>query len=131
MERRIRAATHRMGALIDDLLNLSRITRTELTKQQVDEIRGRLYAAREQRVHPGRDDKVVTSWNALMTHVHASEELFTVGGVWRAEVRRTPDGWRFSRVTVEPVWTSGEPPVVAASLAWTRRGSRARRRPDS
>jgi signal transduction histidine kinase len=34
--RRIRAATHRMGALIDDLLNLSRITRTELTKQQVD-----------------------------------------------------------------------------------------------
>ena len=34
--RRIRAATHRMGTLIDDLLNLSRITRTELTKQQVD-----------------------------------------------------------------------------------------------
>jgi uncharacterized protein len=35
-------------------------------REQVDEIRGRLYAAREQRVHPGRDDKVVTSWNALM-----------------------------------------------------------------
>ena len=28
---RIRAATQRMGTLIDDLLNLSRITRTELT----------------------------------------------------------------------------------------------------
>ena len=34
--RRIRAATQRMGTLIDDLLNLSRITRTELTRQPVD-----------------------------------------------------------------------------------------------
>jgi signal transduction histidine kinase len=33
---RIRAATQRMGALIDDLLNLSRITRTELTSKPVD-----------------------------------------------------------------------------------------------
>ena len=33
---------------------------------RLDGIRTRLYAAREQRVHPGRDDKVVTSWNALM-----------------------------------------------------------------
>jgi signal transduction histidine kinase len=33
---RIRAATQRMGTLIDDLLNLSRITRTELTLKQVD-----------------------------------------------------------------------------------------------
>ncbi len=28
-------------------------------------IRTRLFEAREQRVHPGRDDKVVTSWNGL------------------------------------------------------------------
>jgi light-regulated signal transduction histidine kinase (bacteriophytochrome) len=33
---RIRAATQRMGMLIDDLLNLSRITRTELTLGPVD-----------------------------------------------------------------------------------------------
>ena len=35
-------------------------------RTQVDEIRARLHAAREQRVHPGRDDKVVTAWNGLM-----------------------------------------------------------------
>jgi signal transduction histidine kinase len=34
--RRIRAATQRMGLLIDDLLNLSRVTRTEIRKERVD-----------------------------------------------------------------------------------------------
>jgi light-regulated signal transduction histidine kinase (bacteriophytochrome) len=34
--RRIRAATQRMGTLIDDLLNLSRITRTELARRRVN-----------------------------------------------------------------------------------------------
>ena len=32
----------------------------------LDEIRSRLYAARERRVRPGLDDKRLTSWNALM-----------------------------------------------------------------
>ena len=35
-------------------------------QQRIDGIRTRLYEVRERRVHPGRDDKVVTSWNALM-----------------------------------------------------------------
>jgi len=34
--KRIEAASNRMGDLIDDLLNLSRVTRTELKKQQID-----------------------------------------------------------------------------------------------
>jgi signal transduction histidine kinase len=33
---RVRAATQRMGMLIDDLLNLSRVTRTEMRKERVD-----------------------------------------------------------------------------------------------
>ena len=34
--RRIRSATHRMGELIDDLLNLSRVTRAEMYKERID-----------------------------------------------------------------------------------------------
>jgi uncharacterized protein YyaL (SSP411 family) len=32
----------------------------------LDQARRKLYEAREQRVHPGLDDKVITSWNGLM-----------------------------------------------------------------
>ncbi|HXA28350.1 MAG TPA: thioredoxin domain-containing protein [Candidatus Angelobacter sp.] len=40
-------------------------------QQNVDGIRERLYAVREQRVHPGRDDKVIIAWNALMLDAFA------------------------------------------------------------
>jgi len=41
---------------------------TDITElhTRVRSIRERLYSAREQRVHPGRDDKVLTCWNGLM-----------------------------------------------------------------
>lgn len=65
-------------------------------------------------------ERATASWNALMTHVHhdatlqerggEADPLFTVGGRFEADLRRTPDGWRFSRVAVRPVWTKGEPP---------------------
>jgi uncharacterized protein YyaL (SSP411 family) len=35
-------------------------------QRRLERARGKLFAAREERVHPGRDDKVLTSWNALM-----------------------------------------------------------------
>ncbi|MFJ4472378.1 nuclear transport factor 2 family protein [Streptomyces sp. NPDC089424] len=57
-------------------------------------------------------ERADVSWNAHMTHVHEDGSLFTVGGRFDAEVRRTPDGWRFSRMAVRPVWTQGRPPVV-------------------
>ncbi|MCH8058236.1 MAG: DUF255 domain-containing protein [Proteobacteria bacterium] len=34
--------------------------------RQVDRIRSELYAAREERIHPLRDEKIVTAWNAMM-----------------------------------------------------------------
>ena len=35
-------------------------------RRMLDSARAKLFAARDKRVHPGRDDKVLTSWNALM-----------------------------------------------------------------
>ncbi len=32
----------------------------------LESARAKLFAAREQRIHPGRDDKILTSWNGLM-----------------------------------------------------------------
>jgi len=36
---------------------------------------------------------------------------FTLGEVYRFELVRTPDGWRFARVETTPVWMSGVLPV--------------------
>ncbi|MFF8843915.1 nuclear transport factor 2 family protein [Streptomyces sp. NPDC015127] len=76
-------------------------------------------------VDVGGDEETATaSWNALMVHVHhdstlrergeGADPLFTVGGVYDAELLRTPGGWRISRMDVRAVWTTGEPPVVTA-----------------
>lgn len=34
--------------------------------QNVDQVRQQLYTAREQREHPGRDEKIITAWNGMM-----------------------------------------------------------------
>ncbi|MGK5637075.1 nuclear transport factor 2 family protein [Streptomyces sp. URMC 126] len=70
------------------------------------------------------------SWNSLMTHVHHAATLrecgegalpvFTVGGLWQATLRRTPDGWRFSRTSVRPNWTTGEPPPLPEAATAAR-----------
>jgi PAS domain S-box-containing protein len=54
--RRVRAATQRMGALIDDLLTLSRVTRREMRREAVD-LSGLAQAIAEQlvRTDAGRD----------------------------------------------------------------------------
>ncbi|MEU2561877.1 nuclear transport factor 2 family protein [Streptomyces longispororuber] len=62
------------------------------------------------------------SWNALMTHVHHAatlrqrgedaEPLFVVGGYYEAELRRTPAGWRISHLSVQALWTTGQPPEL-------------------
>jgi ketosteroid isomerase-like protein len=40
--------------------------------------------------------------------------LWTVGGWYDCAYRRTPDGWRFTRVAITPVWQSGSAPDWAA-----------------
>jgi len=50
--------------------------------RQVDRIRSELYHAREQRIHPGRDDKIITAWNAMMILALAEAAALPEGGVY-------------------------------------------------
>jgi signal transduction histidine kinase len=53
--RRVRAATQRMGTLIDDLLNLSRVTRSEMSRERTDlGAIARTIASELQRAQPER-----------------------------------------------------------------------------
>ncbi|CAN5804415.1 thioredoxin domain-containing protein [soil metagenome] len=40
-------------------------------RERIEEVRAKLYAVREQRIRPGRDDKVLAAWNGLMLHSFA------------------------------------------------------------
>jgi uncharacterized protein YyaL (SSP411 family) len=53
--------------------------------------RAKLYAAREKRVRPGRDDKVLTSWNALMIAGMAHASRVFGRPAWLASARRALD----------------------------------------
>lgn len=64
-------------------------------------------------------DRAALGWNAVMTHVHPAGRRtsapFVVGGRFAAEAVRTPAGWRFRRLAVRPVWTTGQPPNLSVS----------------
>jgi len=58
--RRVRSAAQRMAALIDDMLNLSRVTRCELHRQKLDlSAMAMLIAAELQEAEPGRSVELV------------------------------------------------------------------------
>ena len=53
--------------------------------------RAKLFAARGQRIRPGRDDKVLTSWNALMIEGMAHAGRVCGRGDWLASARQALD----------------------------------------
>ena len=55
---------------LDQVAELQGGSREEL-EAQLDGVRQTLFAAREQRVRPGKDDKVIVSWNGLMIDAFA------------------------------------------------------------
>ncbi len=63
-----------------ELEQLARLFRREAddVRQLIDQARERLFAVREQRVKPGRDEKILTSWNGLM--ISAFAEAYKVLG---------------------------------------------------
>jgi uncharacterized protein YyaL (SSP411 family) len=68
----------------------------------LDSARRKLYAAREKRVRPGLDDKVLASWNALMIAGMARAARVFANPVWLASARRALD---FMRRTM---WKDGK-----------------------
>jgi len=52
----------------DDVVAAKAGVKTAELMAVVKEARGRLFAARSQRVRPGRDEKIITAWNGLMLH---------------------------------------------------------------
>jgi uncharacterized protein YyaL (SSP411 family) len=55
---------------------------------RLESARAKLFAARERRVRPGRDDKVLTSWNALMVRGLAHAARVFGEEAWLASARR-------------------------------------------
>ena len=58
---------------------------------RLDAVRAKLHAAREKRVHPGRDEKVLTSWNALMVKGMVRAARVFGRPDWLASARRATD----------------------------------------
>jgi PAS domain S-box-containing protein len=101
---RIRSASKRMGLLIDDLLQLSRLTRGELHRQPLDlSAMARRVAEEFQRAEPGR---TVTWTVAEKLSAEADERLLSavlenlLGNAWKFTSRR-----KQAKITFEPVVT--------------------------
>jgi uncharacterized protein len=63
----------------------------EAAEARLELARAKLFAAREQRIHPGRDDKVLTSWNALMIGALARAARVFDEAEWLAAAQRAAD----------------------------------------
>jgi hypothetical protein len=70
-------------------------------EQRLARARDMLFARREQRVRPGRDDKVLTSWNGLMIRGMAMAGRYLGEPAWIASAERALD---FIRTTL---WKNG------------------------
>ena len=73
----------------------------ERAQQLLDSARIKLLAVRESRVHPGRDEKVLTSWNALMVKGMARAARVFGNADWLASARAAVE---FTRSTL---WRNG------------------------
>jgi uncharacterized protein YyaL (SSP411 family) len=60
----------------------------EVCAQRMDAARTRLFAQREQRVRPGRDEKILASWNALMLQGMAHAARVFARGDWLDSAQR-------------------------------------------
>ncbi|MCH8278858.1 MAG: thioredoxin, partial [Proteobacteria bacterium] len=72
---------------------------------RVDDIRAALYASREQREHPGRDEKIITAWNGMMVVALADvSEILDEPGYRAAALRAADFLWETSRRDSGELW---------------------------
>ncbi|HET6344987.1 MAG TPA: hypothetical protein VFH51_08645, partial [Myxococcota bacterium] len=70
----------------------------EALRASIDAARPKLYAAREKRVHPGLDDKILTAWNGLMIGAFATAARVLDEPRYLAQAQRAADFlWRVLR----------------------------------
>ncbi|MFD3567674.1 nuclear transport factor 2 family protein [Streptomyces sp. NPDC058671] len=62
-------------------------------------------------------DRAAVSWSLIASHVHFGSPVppqpsayFQIGGRFTGVARRTADGWRFARLRLRIVWSTGSPP---------------------
>jgi len=63
----------------------------DVAQRHLDSARTKLFNAREKRVHPGRDEKILTSWNALMIRGMAHAARLVGNRDWLISARRACD----------------------------------------
>jgi ketosteroid isomerase-like protein len=87
--------------------------------------------------HPGfyrvevDGDAATVTFSVVATHVHrdsppppASGKLFQLGGRFEGGLRRTPAGWRISRLSLKVSWTTGiGVPAIAATMTAANAGA--------
>jgi hypothetical protein len=102
---RVRAATQRMGQLIDDLLNLSRITRSEIRRERVDlSALARGIVAELQQREPGRDvtvtiaDGLVVEGDSRLLRVVLENLL---GNAWKFTSRQPKAAIEFGKTMTD------------------------------
>jgi len=79
--------------------NILELTGTLAQREKLAEARARLFGARNARVHPGRDEKVLTSWNGLMLTAFA--EAVAAFGLSEDGRGPSPRGERYRRIAEE------------------------------
>lgn len=73
------------------------------SEKELGEARERLFHAREQRVHPHKDDKVLTSWNGLMIAALDGAARLLQKGFSLEEIQQTIKVEQFVPLIVSPV----------------------------
>ena len=97
---------------------------TEKFLNRVDRIRSRLYTAREQRIHPGRDEKIVTAWNAMMIMALAEAAALPGSEVYAKAALSCGDYlWGNNRDSAGQLWRASlngrsSVPAVQEDYAW-------------